>query len=101
MSTRSYASLVEPVRVAPADTTVSVLITSTTVLAENLKRKLLILRNLDAANPVFISFDADAADTDDFELPAKGAIVLDVVVPTSQIRAIATGGTVKLFVSEG
>lgn len=101
MSQRTYTSLVEPIRVTPTDTTVSVLITSTVVKAANAGRKLLILKNLDATNPVFVSLDGDAADTDDMELAAKEGIVLDVAVPMTEIRAIATGGTVKLYVSEG
>lgn len=101
MSQRTFASIVEPVRVTPADTTVSVLITSTSVLAANASRKLLILKNLDAANPVFVSLDGDAADTNDMELVAKEGIVLDSVVPKTAILAISTGGTVKLYVSEG
>ena len=101
MSARTYSSIVEPVRVTAADTTVSVLVTSTTVLAANTRRNLLILKNLDGTNPVFVSLDGDAADTDDLQLAAGEGIVLDVVVPTNEIRAIATGGTVKLFASEG
>ena len=101
MSSRTYTSIVEPVRVSNTDTTVSVLVTSTTVLAENAKRNLLILKNLDGTNPVYVSLDGDAADTDDMELKAGEGIVLDAVVPTKEIRAIATGGTVKLYVSEG
>ena len=101
MSARTYSSIVEPVRVTAADTTVSVLVTSTVVLAANAKRNLLILKNTDSTNPVFVSFDSDAADTDDMPLLAGEGIVLDSSVPTGQIRAIATGGTVKLFVSEG
>lgn len=101
MSQRTFASIVEPVRVTPADTTVSVLITSTSVLAANASRKLLILKNLDAANPVFVSLDGDAADTNDMELVAKEGIILDAVVPKTAILAISTGGTVKLYVSEG
>ena len=101
MSSRTYTSIVEPVRVDNTDTTVSVLVTSTTVLAANAKRNLLILRNKDTTNPVYISFDGDAADTDDMDLKAGEGIILDVSVPRGEIRAIATGGTVKLFASEG
>lgn len=101
MSSRTYTSIVEPVRVDNTDTTVSVLVTSTVVLAANAKRNLLILKNLDTANPVFVSLDGDAADTDDLELKAGEGIVLDAVVPRGEIRAIATGGTVKLYTSEG
>ena len=101
MTQHSLSSLIEPVRVTTTDTTVSVLIASTSVLAANANRKLLILKNLDATNPVFVSLDGDAADTDDMELGAKEGIVLDVCVPVTAIRAIAAGGTVKLYVSEG
>lgn len=101
MTQHSLSSLIEPVRVTTTDTTVSVLIASTSVLAANANRKLLILKNLDATNPVFVSLDGDAADTDDMELGAKEGIVLDVCVPVTAIRAISTGGTVKLYISEG
>ena len=101
MSQRTFTSIVEPIKVTPSDTTVSVLVTDTAVLAANPARKLLILKNLDTTNPVFVSLDGDAADTDDMELGAKEGIVLDVAVPVTAIKAIATGGTVKLYVSEG
>lgn len=101
MSQRTYTSLVEPVRVSCTDTTVAVQVTSTVVLAANTARKLLILKNNSASNPVHVSFDGDAADTDDMKLAAGEGIVLDVSVPTGQIRAIATGDVAPLFVSEG
>lgn len=101
MSQRTYTSIVEPVKVTPSDSTVSVLVTDTAVLAANTARKLLILKNNSESNPVYVSFDGDAADTNDMKLAAGEGIVLDVSVPTGQIRAIATGDTAALFVSEG
>lgn len=101
MSTRTFTTLVQPVQVTASDNTVPIGTDSTDVLAEAPNRRLLILKNTDPTDTIYVSLDGDAATTDDLSLPPGEGIVLDVCVPTNAIKAIASANTPKLYTSEG
>ena len=75
---------------------------SLSLIAENLNRRLLVIKNLDSAETVHLSFDATAATTSDWPLPPGDTLVLaretDGAVFTGEVLAIR-GGAADVDVS--
>lgn len=86
---------------APTESAVSVGISSTAVLAANANRKYLELVN-DSANTIYVSVTTTAALDTGTRLNANGgSIIFDTYIPTGTIKAIATGVSSNLLVTEG
>lgn len=100
MSSRTYASIVEPVRVSTVGTAEAVTAAAATVLNANPARKYLLLQNKDADRTIYVNTDGADATTDDLELEPKMVIAWDVAVPKGAVSAISDGACV-LYVSEG
>lgn len=61
------------------------------VLNRNLRRRGLVLQNLDAANILFYSFDVIADVNTSLQIQPGGAVLLDFTTPTGPLWVIAAG----------
>lgn len=88
--------------VAHTDTAISILVTSTTVIAANATRKYLAIQNQDAANPIWINCAGSAAVTNGTAVKLlAGQYYNPTPPPSGACAGIATGGTVVTAVVEG
>lgn len=69
------------------------------VLRANSKRRMLIVQNLDAANPAFVRFGQVAVVGQGLQLAAGGNVLLDVVCPRNDVYAISAFA-LTLYVNE-
>ncbi len=69
----------------------SITTSDTQLIAANPLRRRVIVHNIDATNPIFVTFGSDAATTAGFRIAKDESVEFQTV---GEIRAIATGGTV-------
>lgn len=81
-------------------TKVSVLATDTAVLSANSERNFLLLVN-DSGGDIYIKFGDTAVMNEGIRIPADGgSLLMDVLVPTSSVRAITAITGKDLLVTE-
>lgn len=93
--------LVQPLAVTVAQTNPVIALADTQVVAAKADRKLLLIQNNDAANPVYLNFAGAAATTSGVKLIAGGSYQMDSSIGGQEVRGIATGAPVTLVVVEG
>lgn len=79
---------------------VSVGATSTSIVAANYNRRLLLISNTDSTNNVHLSFGTTSATTNEGYIPAGGNLTLTGDACKSAVNGIASSGTITVKYSE-